>query len=429
MPNNYATSIGARFALAAAIAAACGTANAAGFALIENSASGMGNAFAGAAAIAEDASTVWFNPAGMTRLDGDQVVVAGHYIEPEASCTDRASGPMTGPNDTTDEAAFVTNFYYVRDLGDDVKFGFGINTPFGLTTEYDPAWIGRYHAIRSDIMTVNFNPALASKVTDKLSLGLGFNVQYIEAEITSAVDPLLFGGTSDGLARVEGDDVSFGANFGLLYEYSPRSRMGVAYRSKVAQTLEGTASFEGTNPVPSPLGGELFLNTGATAGIDLPETVSFSYAREVDAKWTFLADVTWTGWRGFEELRVSYDNSGQPDAVTTEHWRNTWRYAVGANYRWDDRLTLRAGVAYDETPIPNAERRTPRIPGNDRTWVSLGFGYAYSPRLQFDVGYSHLFVDDADIHNTLESPFTPYTLDGTYESHVDIVSTQATWKF
>ena len=429
MPNKYTTSIGARLALAAAIGAACGTANAAGFALIENSASGMGNAFAGAAAIGEDASTVWFNPAAMTRLGKDQIVFAAHYIAPEAEFTDNASGPMTGPDDTTDEVGVVANFYYVRDLGDDVKFGLGINTPFGLASEYDADWIGRYHAIKSEIATLNINPSIASKITDKLSLGAGFSVQYIEAEISSAVDPALFGGAADGLASVEGDGISFGANFGLLYEYSPTSRLGIAYRSKVAQNLDGNATFKGTNVVPSPLGGNLFENTGASAAIDLPETISVSYVRDMDAKLTLLADVTYTGWSGFEELRVKYDNPGQPDAVTTEDWNNTWRYSLGMNYQYNEKLTLRAGVAYDETPIPDAERRTPRIPGNDRTWLALGFGYAPTADMKFDFGYAHLFIDDSDINNTLESAFTPYTLNGSYENKVDIFSVQATWSF
>jgi long-chain fatty acid transport protein len=434
MPNKYNTSMGARLVLAAAISAACGTANAAGFALIENSASGMGNAYAGAAAIADDASTVWFNPAGMTRLGKDQIVFAAHYIAPEAEYTDSGTStvPVAGPNDTTDEIGVVANFYYVRDLGGDAKFGLGINTPFGLASEYEPDWMGRYHAIKSEIATLNINPAIATRITDKLSVGAGFNVQYIEAEISSAIDVATITatpGAPDGLASVKGDGISFGANFGLLYEYSPTSRLGIAYRSKVAQNLDGDATFQNTPVIPSPLGGNLFENTSASAAIDLPETISVSYVRDMNARLTLLADVTYTGWSGFEELRVKYDNPGQPDAVTTEDWNNTWRYSLGMNYQYNEKLTLRAGVAYDETPIPDAERRTPRIPGNDRTWLALGFGYAPTTDMKFDFGYAHLFIDDSDTNNTLESALTPYTLNGSYENKVDIFSVQATWSF
>jgi long-chain fatty acid transport protein len=255
-------------------------------------------------------------------------------------------------------------------------------------------------------------------VTDKLSLGVGFNVQYIEAELSSAI----FTGGSDGLATIEGDGVSFGANFGLLYEYSEHSRIGIAYRSKVAHNLDGDATFSGIAPTP--------IGTGASAAVDLPQMASLSYVRDMNDRLTLLADVTWTGWSSFDELRVSYDNA-QPDTVTTEDWEDTWRYSVGMNYRYSDALTLRAGVAYDEEPIPSAARRTPRIPGNDRTWLALGFGYAPSADLQFDFGYAHLFVKDADIDNTLETldPAANHTLSGSYEAEVDIFSAQVTWKF
>ncbi|MBD3620310.1 MAG: outer membrane protein transport protein [Chromatiales bacterium] len=429
MPNHI-PSIGRRLALAVAIGATCGSAHAAGFALIEQSASGMGNAFAGAAAIADDASTVWFNPAGMTRLGKDQVVVAVHYIAPTAEYTDSGTStvPGGGPDDTTDEVGIVGNFYYVRDLGDDVKFGLGINTPFGLASKYDANWIGRYHAIESEIATLNINPSLASKVTDKLSLGVGFNVQYIEAKISSAVDGTNVGQPSNGFAELEGDGISFGANFGMLYEYSERSRIGIAYRSKVAHTLEGDAKFDNLAPTVVAPGVTLFENTSASAAVDLPQMASLSYVREMNDRLTLLADVTWTGWSSFDELRVNYDST-QPDAVTTEDWEDVWRYSIGMNYRYSDALTLRAGVAYDEEPIPSAERRTPRIPGNDRTWLALGFGYAPSADLQFDFGYAHLFVKDADIDNTLESAISPHTLTGSYEADVDIFSAQVTWKF
>ncbi|HDP89902.1 MAG TPA: transporter [Thioalkalivibrio sp.] len=430
MLSNNITSIGSRLALVAAIGATCGSAHAAGFALIEQSASGMGNAFAGAAAIADDASTVWFNPAGMTRLNRDQIAVALHYIAPTAEYTDSGAStvPGGGPDDTTDETGIVGNFYYVRDLGNEVKFGLGINTPFGLASKYRPDWIGRYHAIESEIATLNINPALASKVTDRLSLGLGFNVQYIEAKLSSAVDGTLVGQPDNGFAELEGDGISFGANFGLLYEYSERSRLGIAYRSRVAHKLEGDAKFDNLAPTPVAPGVTLFEDTSASAAVDLPDSASVSYVRDVNDRLTLLADVTWTGWSSFDELRVKYDST-QPDAVTTEDWNDVWRYSVGLNYRYSDTLTLRAGVAYDEEPIPGADRRTPRIPGNDRTWLALGFGYAPSADLQFDFGYAHLFVKDVDIDNTLESQISPYTLTGSYEADVDIFSAQVTWKF
>lgn len=434
MPKNKTTSSGARLALAAAISVACGSANAAGYALIEQSASGMGNAYAGAAAIAEDASTIWFNPAGMTRLNKDQVVVAGHYVMPEAEFTDTGSASPTF-NDTTDEAALVGNFYWVRDLGGGTKFGLGIGTPFGLATKYDPGWTGRYHAIDSELRSLNFNPAVASKVTERLSLGVGFNVMYLEADLSQAINFAAVGGSGDGYGEVSGDSWSFGANFGALYEMSERSRLGVHYRTKVNQNLDGNASFDISNAPasigPFTVGTDIFANTGASASVTLPDSLSVSYVFERDSQWTYLFDWTWTNWREFDELRISYDNPTQPDSVTTEHWTSVHRVSAGVNYRLDETWILRGGIAWDQEPIQSAERRTPRIPGNDRTWLSFGFGYTVSPDMQFDFGYAHLFVDDTEINNSTESAVAPLndTIVGTYDSQVDIFSAQVTWKF
>jgi long-chain fatty acid transport protein len=164
--------------------------------------------------------------------------------------------------------------------------------------------------------------------------------------------------------------------------------------------------------------------------LTLPQSFSVSLAHEVD-KWQWLADITWTGWSSFQELRVKYDNPNQPDSVTTENWNDTFRYSAGADYTLNDAWTLRGGLAYDETPIPDAEHRTPRIPGNSRTWLSLGTTYNINPSFIVDFGYSHLFVDDTPINNTLESTTCclPATLNGTYESSVDIVSAGLRWNY
>jgi long-chain fatty acid transport protein len=146
---------------------------------------------------------------------------------------------------------------------------------------------------------------------------------------------------------------------------------------------------------------------------------------------TYLADITWTGWSSFDELRIKYDNPDQPDSVTTEDLNDTMRYSVGIDYQYTDKLVLRTGIAYDETPVPSPERRTPRLPGNDRTWLSFGASYQYSQQLSFDVGYSHLFVDDPKINNEFESgiPTLEATLTGDYEASVDIFSAQLNWHY
>ncbi len=423
-------------------------AQASGFALIENSASGQGNAYAGGAAHTTDASTVFFNPAGMMRLEGDSISLAGHIIMPDASFTNNGStsqifGPLTGPNDDGGASAFVPNFYWVKTLDEKRKFGFGVQTLFGLATKYDANWVGRYHAVETDLKTVNLNPSIAYQVNDQLSVGGGLDVVFGDIIFTSAIDigaicPLLpivaCAGpqANDGFADLTGDnfgDPGFGFNFGLQYEMDANTVLGLSYRSEIDLDFEGDADFTlpaNAADVPGDTGG-LFLDTGINAGVTLPASLSLSAANTV-GKVTYLADITWTGWRSYDELRIIYVNPGQPDTVTTQNWDDTFRYSIGFDYQYSDIMVLRSGIAFDETPIPSAERRTARIPGNDRTWLSFGLTYTIDDRKSIDVGYSHLFIDDANINNTIEAAVPlAATLTGQYDASVDIISVQLNW--
>lgn len=440
--------------LAAAAVSFSTQSHASGFALIENSASGQGNAFAGAAAYAQDAATVWFNPAGMMKLDKNEILVAGHYISPSSSFTNGSSvdglgNPMSGVNDDGGTDAFVANFYWVTDIREDMKFGLGVTTPFGLTTLYDDSWVGRYHAVESDLKTININPSIAYQVNEKLSIGGGINLMLADVTLTSMID---FGAVcyaalnpatcdaqgalpqqTDGFGDLTGDnfsDLSWGINLGLMYDFTPETRIGVAWRSETKVKAEGDAKFTVPAQAAFIQASGLFIDTGLRAEITLPQSFSVSLSHDIN-KWQLLADITWTGWSSFEELRIKYDNPNQPDSVTTEDWNDTFRYSIGADYALNEKWILRGGLAYDETPVPSAERRTARIPGNSRTWLSLGGTYNINESFIVDVGYSHLFVDDTPINNTLESsiPTLNATLNGTYSSSVDILSAQLRWYY
>ena len=239
---------------------------------------------------------------------------------------------------------------------------------------------------------------------------------------------------SDGELDLEADnfdDIATGFNLGLVYQISGRTKIGVAYRSEVDISVEGDGDFTvPTNPLLGALvaGSGAFVDTDIDVDVTLPASFSISLAHQVD-KFTWLVDVTWTGWDSFDELRIEYDNPAQPDSVTTEDWDNSRRYSVGFDYQYSDKLIIRSGIALDETPVPSAERRTPRLPGDDRTWLSFGFTYMVNNDMTFDFGYSHLFIDDAKIDNTFESsiPTLNATLTGEYEADVDILSAQLNW--
>ena len=437
--------------LVSALSLCAVNAHGAGFALIENSASGMGNAYAGAAAIAEDGSTIYFNPAGMTELKEQQLSGMLHWVRPRGNFTNNDSRTATGDSLTGEDSrnkgvdGIIPNLYYNKALNDGLVFGLGVTVPFGMETNYDDTWVGRYHGVKSKVMTVNINPSLAWKINEQLSFGAGISGQYVHVELSSAVDfgsicQALMSPTAcsaiganpqqlDGFAELEGDDFSWGYNFGLLYKPQPSTQLGLSYRSMVDHDVTGDADFTVPGEMAFITANGSFVDTSLSSSVTLPESSSLSLAHKID-QFTLLADWTYTRWSRFKELRISYD-SVQPDSVTTENWQDSSRLAIGLNYQMKPNLVLRSGLAYDETPLPDAEHRTPRIAGSDRTWLSLGVGYQLNKQLSFDLGYAHIFVKDSPSDHTFESsiPTLEHTLRGDYDAKVDILSAQLNWTF
>jgi long-chain fatty acid transport protein len=421
---------------------------AAGYQIQEQSVKGLGNAFAGGSAVAEDASTSFYNPAGLTRLQSRQVELATHIIVPrgefkDSGSTNAVDAPAIGSEDETDEIAAVPNFFYANPINEKWTFGFGITTPYGLVTEYDNNWIGRYHAVKSELVTVNINPSLGFRVNNQLSLGVGVSAQYADAELSNAIDfgTLGFGlgapvtpstPAFDGFTRVEGDDWGVGFNAGVLYEFSETSRIGLAYRSEIDHTLKGDNRVTVPDILVPRIGPS--FSRGASADVTIPSTLSLSAYHRIDERWAIMADVTWTDWSVFDELRIEFEDGRE--SVQPENWDDAYRYSIGTSYYYDDHWTLRAGLAYDETPIPSAGLRTPRIPDNSRRWVTLGASYRLSDRFSFDIAYAHIFISDSGIANREEAtagltgnPDLGSTLHGEYESSVDLISAQIQWNF
>jgi long-chain fatty acid transport protein len=450
------------FVVVAVYVIVSGNAFGAGFALIEQSVKGLGSAFSGGAAVAEDASTVYFNPAGMTRLKGQQFVAGAHVIVPSTEFTATTAtnvlGGSLGTNNGGDagSAGVAPNLYFTTEVNDRFFLGLGINAPFGLATKYDADWVGRYHALESDVMTVNINPSVAYKVNDKLSIGAGASAQYIDATLSSMVDGGLVGATlgaallpsdpaNDILVENTADDWSYGFNLGILYEFTENTRVGASYRSGITHKLSGDTKAS----VPTGIAGTalpglggvplaaLFQNQGVTGEIELPATASFSVFHRYNEAFAVMADATWTGWSSFEKLTLDFDGTGiagKTSTTTTENWDDTWRLSAGAAYNLSPELVLRFGLAYDQTVISSDEFRTPRIPDEDRIWVAIGAGYQISGSWSVDGAYTHLFVQDAvlnkvDTGNPADENTGRGTLVGTYENSVDIASLQVSYSF
>lgn len=464
-----------------AVAAAClaciagGPALGAGFALQENSASGLGNAYAGGAASAEDASTLWSNAAGMSRLGSGQVAAAINLIQPSMKFTNGASvaaaqQPLGDDGGDAGSLNVVPNLYLTVPIDKRWTVGIGVNAPFGLVTEYDSSWIGRFQAIKSDIKTINVNPAVSWKVTDNLAVGLGANYQRLEGTFTSQVNysgALLSAAAANGIApgsatfnaiaaatpglvsgaSVEGSDYAWGWNLGVLIEIDKANRIGAQYRSALNYTLSGDVSF--TNPalpaLPPPLepvigalaGGinaGMLYNSGITSRIKLPEIVNVSYFGKLSPQWDVMADVQYTGWSSIQNLTFTRTN-GSPLQSTVENFDDAWRFAVGVNYRHNEQWLFRGGLAYDQSPVQDAYR-TSRLPDGDRTWLTLGLKYTVNPTLWVDVGAAYIWVNGGNINDmgstNLGIPPSAAQnglINGSYDNRVAVLSGQITWAF
>jgi long-chain fatty acid transport protein len=441
-----------RTALLAGFAALSSPATAAFFQIAESSPSGIGNAFAGGAASAEDASVVWYNPAGMTRL-GQQLVVGGHLIDPSFKATVVSASavttvPISGGGGDPGQSAFVPNLYYARPITNSFSLGAGINAPFGLATEYDSTWAGRYHATRSEIKDLNANFSGAYKFNDVLSAGAGINYQQLNAELSQAVDfatictalgasavcGLAAGfnpntNPNDGQAKVTADSNAWGYNLGILAQPTRDLRVGAAYRSKMKHSLSGDFDITTPGNAAAVAGAARLVNSGAKADITLPASWSLSAYQQLGSQWALMADITRTNWSALPELRIKFD-SGQQDSVVTLNLKDVYRYSIGATYKPNTTWLIRMGVALDQSPTPDSTSRTPRLPDSDRTWLSLGAGFQASPAVNLDFAYTYIKMDASQVRKTAtgENTFRG-NLSADYTGSIQILSAQVRWMF
>jgi len=437
-------------AVAAASVAALTTGNAlaAGYSLKEQSANLQGASFAGAAAKAEDPSTIFYNPAGLSRLDGYQMSVSGAYLAPTSSLSDgtatrtRALGGSTisGSNSTGDAVgnALIASSYFSAEINPDWHVGLALTSPWGMMTSYDSTWDGRYQAVKSTLRTYNINPVVSYRVNPQWSVGAGVQFQRLSAHLTNAVDfgaigaakriPGLLPGSADGYSDLKGSDWGIGYNAGILWEPLPTTRLGLNFRSAVFHELDGNAALYN---VPAVLRAA-FPDSGAKAKVTTPEYLMFGVSHDITSQWTGLFELSWTHWSRFKSLIVTYDNPLRTPTVTEENWKDSFFTSVGVEYKANEQLTLRTGVAYDSAPTPD-DYRTPRIPDSDRIWGSVGATYKFNPNYSLSAAYTHIWARDATLSLTDNGAgtvnFLRGNLSGSYNSHVDIVALQLTAKF
>ena len=421
-------------------------ATATGYQFFEQSGSCVGNACAGAAAAAQDASAMQFNPAGLSYVHGNQVVGVLHTLVPSTQFSNEGSTtilgtPAVGTNGgDAGSVIIVPNLYYSTDrVGHGLTVGVGLNSPFGLRTSYDGSWVGRYQAIGSDLKTIDLVGNVAYRYSNAISIGAGVNFIHATASLSYAIDSwaacvaggagpgvcsFLFTGpgnaATDGRTELDFDAWGVGYNVGVILAPTDNLRAGISFHSKVDLGLSGSATFT----VPPPLAAA-FTNTSVTSKLVLPEVVSFSVFDQVNAQWALMGDVTWTNWNRFNQLKADFDNA-LPAAVIPEKWHDTFRYSLGVTYTCNQLWKIRAGTAYDETPVRQAFR-TPSIPDASRTYLTVGLSRSISPHGTIDVGYVHEFAHDAVLNKIGELDGS--RLVGRYKSEADVLSLQYTHSF
>ena len=442
--------------------------NAAGFQLFDQNASGLGYAYAGQAANPEDASVTFFNSAGMTEIRDGQFVGSLQLVKPTTEFKDGGScAPYVGANvgttacpppglslghslggtggDAGTLAALPGLYLSYEAWTDRLWVGLAGNAPFGSSTEWDSDWMGRFHAIKSEIRTFNFNPTVAWKINNFVSVGGGANAQYLSAELSNAVSyravalasavPPIIAGTpagSEGVATVKGHDWGYGWNLGIMVNPLPTTHVGIAYRSQIAYRVEGDVTFDNR---PAALGSVPQVgDSSARADIKLPETVAIAVTHQATPQLQLLADATWTGWSSIQDftvVRTSGPLAGQVLSTTPLRFRDTWRAALGVGFQLDPVWKLRAGTAYDQGTAQD-QYRTPRLPDSDRIWLAIGAQWKPSSLWALDFGYAYVIIKDApsSLNNQDSATSAPVgSLVGTYQAHAHVLGVQGRFSF
>jgi len=397
-----------------------GIALGAGFSLNEQSVSGLGQAFAGRASVASDASTIYGNPAGMSHLNASQIS-GGLTVIKASSDISNAQGTFPGTNDGDMVPTVTVPFlYYAQQLDPHWSAGFGVYSPFGLITDYESNFQGRFFGTKSSVRTVTAQPTVSYRFDKHWSLGGGITYNHITGELSRDNPNPLNPNTPIG-AKVKGSDNAWGYNIGLLFEFDENTRAGVAYHSQVKYNLTGH-TYISNYPL---LGNPVYK---ASLDLTVPDLLDLSVTHYLAEHWQLHAGATHTGWHTFNRLEV--ENRGAPAAlartVEDEDWHSTWSYALGVSYQMNPQWEFRAGVARDESPIPNSSR-TVRIPSDDRMIYALGATWSINDQLSVDFAYAYLHEDKSRVNQVSQT--TPsYSYSADFQNTANALALQVNWK-
>ncbi len=430
-------------------ALALGQAQASGFQLRENSVKNLGRSSSGTTVANDDASVVSSNPAAMVNFDKTtvraDVTVIDLTAEFNGGGTTAVGTALRGGNGGDPGSAQpVPALAVVVPLSgafERLTVGASISAPFGLKTEYDPDWVGRYNAIKSDVKTVDLTLSAAIKLHDRFSIGAGFIYERADVTLSNAIDfgtalfanpatrPLGFTPQgSDGSVEISGADNGIGWLIGAQWQPTDKLAIGYSHRSEVDHRLKGDAVFTKPQNVAAVFGsiGNAAYNNGAIyAPLTTPSIDTLSARYDVSENFRMMADVQATDWHSLAQVAVFRANGAPLGAAEAFDWQDTMFYSLGAEFDLSDAFTVRGGVAMDETPTRDATR-TPRLPDNDRMLYSVGLTWKMSENLSIDAAYQRIEIDTPkiDVRSSSSS-----RLVGSFDGYANLFGVAAQYSF
>jgi long-chain fatty acid transport protein len=415
---------------------------ASGYQLWEQDGGSIGNYHAGRAAIAEDASTAFYNPAGLVRIPNQQLVVAIDPITTDflfdgTIDVSTFTPPNTAPIPTKSQGGtfnLVPSLNYAAPITNNLVFGLSVVAPFGLKTDYGDSTVARYSATLTSLRVIDFSPSLGIAFNDKFSFGAGLDVEHAFAQF--GLDAGIFApGAFDTTSQNKGSVTALGFHAGVLYQFSPETRVGLNYQSKVTLHLRhGDSDFEG--PIANDFDGGRQSNNNLRTDLPLPAVTSLSIFHSFNPTWDVMATVSYTQWSVFDELILENvsgidaegDASNDITVVIPQNYRDTWNYAVGTNYHMNEQWFFRTGIGYDETPSNNNDRNL-QLPDLNRFVLAVGAHFQATKALAFDVGWTHFFQGTTDIDVSQQFGAQETVTDGKVKASADVYGLQVLWNF
>ncbi len=371
---NHATLAGAALFVGALSAT---PAIAGGLILYEVGTEDVGLAAAGYAARAQDATTVFTNPAGMTRLEGNQFQLGTQVLYSNTKFSNGGSSPQLGTGNggkmVGDSGWFPGgNMFMSYSLSPDVKLGFAVVGNTGLSLKYDDNWVGRYYVQQATLMAASFLPSIAYRVNDKLSVGASVNAMYGYLKSVTGINNIA-PGAADGKLVVRDTQWGWGGNLGVLYEATKGTRFGLTYSSEVKLDFSAPTQFSGLAPgLSTVLNNRGLLNANVDLGVNIPQQLMGSAFHTINDRWAVLGNIGWQQWSRFGQVQVGVDSNNPTNLTTSVPFKDTWHAAIGAQHRLSDPWRLNFGVAYDTGFQPNGSTVSPLLPTN--TTLRLGAG-------------------------------------------------------